>query len=147
MIVNAADQIGEPRFSIDAIEAASLDESEEDRGPVSAGVGTEERPVSAPERERTDSALSRIVGHLQAPVLGEAAERLPAVEAVAYRLGKLALAADPTEACLQVSFEVHEQGRAARLAHGTPVFSALAIDLPLDCEDGADLFQRLKRDR
>ena len=120
---------------------------EEDRGALAAAVGPEEGPVATTERQRADRALGRVVAHLQAPVLGEAAERFPAIETVSDGFGEIALAADPGQARLEIGLEIGEEGNALRLADSEPDLGALAIDPALNGEERADLLQRLKRDR
>ena len=147
MIADTADEVGEIGLRIHAVQLAALDQGEEDRGPLAAGVGAEEGPVATSERERADGALGGVVGHLQAAVVGEATERLPAVQAVPDGFGQVALAAEALQTGLQIGLQVGQQRRALGLAHGAPGLGALTIDAALDGEEGADLLQRGKRDR
>ena len=49
MVADAADQVGEIGLGVHAIELAALDQGEEDRRPLAAAVGAEERPVATSE--------------------------------------------------------------------------------------------------
>ena len=57
--------------------------------------------VLAAERDRPDGALDRVVVELDAAVVEEAAERCPAGQGVADRLGQGAAAGDATELRLE----------------------------------------------
>jgi hypothetical protein len=146
VVADTADKVGEIGLRVHAIQLATLDQGEEDRGALAVGVGTEEGPVASPEREGADGAFGGVVGHLQPSVIGEATERLPTVPAVLDGFGQVALAANAPLAGLQIGFEVSQQQQALGPAHGAPGLGAFPVDPALDSEDGADLLQRLKGD-
>ena len=61
MIADAGDEAGEIGLGVHAIEFATLDQGEEDRGALAAAVGSEEGPVAASERQRANRALGRLL--------------------------------------------------------------------------------------
>jgi hypothetical protein len=49
MIGDAGDDVGEPSLGVDVVEATSLDERVQDRGPTAARVGAGEQIILAAE--------------------------------------------------------------------------------------------------
>ena len=74
MIVHAGEYIGKPGLRIDIVEFGGLDQR-----------------VHGPDRDAAQRPLGGIVGHAQPPVIEEAGERWPPLEAVIDRLGGIAL--------------------------------------------------------
>lgn len=72
---------------IDAVHLASFDERGNDRPVFAAAVGASEEVVLAAERDRADRALDDIGVDLDAAVVEEASEPVPARERVADRRG------------------------------------------------------------
>jgi hypothetical protein len=83
---------------------------------LGAAVGSGEQGVLACERERPDGALDDVVVDLDAAVVEEQAEALPARQRVADRLGELGLLADELELVAQPRLERFDQRPAALLA-------------------------------
>src|SRR5271166_5827890 len=123
--------------------SSGLDERVHDRGAPAALVGAGEEIVLAPEGERTDGALGRVVGHFEPSVVDEAGESGPARGRVANSAGERALAADPGQRRIEEGLQVGQNRRRAAL----PGFPALGRTAPanvgLDGEQSGDSFQRL----
>lgn len=87
-IDDPGEDIGE--VSERVVEFANLDHRRDDCPVFGSAIGTgEERIFSAIERNRTDQAFDRVTVDLDAAVVKEAGEALPAREGVADRLGEL----------------------------------------------------------
>src|ERR1700722_960051 len=91
---DAVDDVGQPGFGVEAVEAGGGDQGVEHGGALAAGVGAGEEVVLAAEGEGPDGAFGGVVGHFQTPVGGEAGQGVPAGGGVADGAGQGALAAD-----------------------------------------------------
>ncbi|KAF2988696.1 hypothetical protein MJC1_04225 [Methylocystis sp. MJC1] len=132
---------------IDAIELAGLDERGDDRPVFAASVRTREESVFPIEGDGTDCTFDDIGVDLDAPVVDEACQAVPARERVADRLGELGLLADQREFFTQPWLERVEDG-AGFLLPRVPTFAgALAADVALDGVEFADARQSLAGDR
>ena len=80
---------GQPGVRIDAGELAVLDERGDHRPVVAAFVGAGEQGVLAVEGERTDGALNGVVVEIDATIVEEARQAIPAFEGVADRFAEL----------------------------------------------------------
>lgn len=147
MIGDAGQDVGEVGFGIVAVEPGGLGDGVEGGGAAAAVVGAGEEPVFSAQGERADGSFGGIVGHLEAAVGGEAAERRPAGEAVADGASQAALAADRGEGLLEESGELVELRQGSLLAGGQPVCRLVPVDLGLDGEELGDALQRLPGER
>ena len=102
---DAGDDVGEVGVRLDAVELAGLDERGDDGPMLGAAVGAGEQRVLAVEGEGPDGALDDVVVDLDAAVVEEPAQTLPARERVADRLGELGLLADERELVAQPRLE------------------------------------------
>ena len=102
---DAGDDVGEVGLRIDAVELAGLDQRGDDGPVLAAAVGAGEEGILAVQRERPDGAFDDVVVDLDAAVVEEAGEALPARQGVADRLGELGLLADQLELGAQPGFE------------------------------------------
>ena len=100
-----------------------------------------------PYRKGTDAALDDVIVDLDAAVVEEQAQPLPARERVADRRGELGLLADELELGAQPGFESFDQRLAALLADRTPLLGGTATDLGLDPIERCNARQRLGGDR
>ena len=80
------DDVGEIGLRVDGVELASLDERSDDGPMFTAAVGTGEERVFAVECDGADGALDNVGVDLDASVVDEARETLPARERVSTRL-------------------------------------------------------------
>ena len=142
------DDVGEIGLRVDAVELAGLDQRSDDGPVLGAAVGAGEQSVLAIERDRPDGALDDVVVDLDAAVVEEARQALPARQRVADRLGELGLLADQRELGAQPGLRRPSASRPAPLlAHGAALLGAAAADLVLDRVEAAMRFERLAGDR
>src|SRR5690606_26587680 len=114
---------------------------------LGAGVRASEEGVLAIERDRPDGAFDGVEVDLDAAVIEEAGETLPAGERVADRLLETSLLADELELGLQPGLENLDELAALRLAPTAALVGRAAADLPLDRVERGDTLQRFAGDR
>jgi hypothetical protein len=85
-IDHAAEHVAQIGVGLDAVELAGLDEARHGRPTRATAIGAGEEVVLAAERDGPDRALDRVGVEVDATVIQEAAERIPARERVADRL-------------------------------------------------------------
>ena len=113
-------------------------------GPMfGTAVGAGEQGILAGQGKGTDGALDDVVVDLDAAVVEEQAQALPARQRVADRLGELGLLADELELGAQPRLEVFDQRPAALLADHATLLGGTAADLALDPVELGDARQRL----
>ena len=122
----AGERGGEPGLRVDAVQLAGLDQRSDHRPVVAALVGAGEQCVFAIGRERADRTLDGVGVDLDAAVVEEPAEPVPAIQGIADRLGELALAAGAGEAGLQEPAQARDQGSAALLPYGMALVGGAA---------------------
>src|SRR5262245_43070787 len=129
---DSGDDIDDVVVRLDSVELAGLDERG-DHGPMlGAGVGASEQSVLASEGQGTNGALDDVVVDLDAPVVEEQAEALPARQSVSDRFGKLGLLADEPELVAQPWLERVDERSAARLANLAPLVNGTAANVTFD---------------
>ena len=112
----AGQHVGDVGLGLDVVQLAGLDQRS-DHGPVlAAAVGAGEQAVLAVEGQGPDGALDGVGIELDAAVVQEAGEALPAAQGVADRLGQLAFLADGLEPGAQPGLQRLNRGPAAVLA-------------------------------
>ena len=95
--VKRRDDVGKIAVGLDGDQLAGLDEGG-DHGPMlGADVGAGEQSILAGQGERPDGAFDDVVVDLDAAIVEEQAQALPARQRVADRLGELGLLADELE--------------------------------------------------
>ena len=99
------DDVGEIGVRIDAAELAGLDQRRDDGPVLAAAVGAGEQRILSVQRDRSDAALDDVGVDLDAAVVEEAGEPVPAREGIADRLGELGLLADQGELGAQPGLE------------------------------------------
>src|SRR5262249_56104815 len=95
VIRQAGEHVGEPSLRIDIVELGSGDQRVDRSGAPAAVVGAGEGPVLSPESNGPQLAFGRVVRHAKAPIIKEAGEGVPAVEAVVDRFGRVAIRGEP----------------------------------------------------
>ena len=100
-IGKAGERRGHPGVRVDAGEFAVLDQRGDHRPVVTALVGACEQGVLSIEGERTDGALDGVVVEVDAAIVEEAGQAVPARKRVADRLAETALGADLPAACFK----------------------------------------------
>src|SRR5690606_21624175 len=114
---------------------------------LAAAIGAGEERVLAIERDRPDGSLDGVGIDLDAPVVEEAGEALPAGERVADRLGEPGLLADEFELGLEPGLERLDDRAALLLARAAALVGGATADLALDRVERGDALQRLAGDR
>ena len=128
-----ADHIGHVGGWIDAVEFTSLDQRSDDRPMLAAAVGTGEECILPVQRDWADAALHHIGIDLDAAVVEEAGETIPARQRIADCLGELALLTDQSELGAQPGLKVINDRSAPVLAHSPALVGAAATDFLFDC--------------
>ena len=77
MIVDPAQDVGEPGLRIDVVEFGRPDQRVHRGGALATAIGAGEQPSSAPERDTAQRPLGGIVGQADTAVVEEAGEGRP----------------------------------------------------------------------
>ena len=129
--------IDEVTERLDAVELAGLDERGDD-GPVpGAAVRACEERILAVESDGSDGPFDGVAVDLDAAVVEEAGQALPARERLADRFRKFCLLADQAKLLAQPRFEISDDRAAFFLTHSaalvawrTPPLSSIPISTP-----------------
>ena len=132
---------------IDGVEFAGFDQRCDDRPMLAAAIGAGEERILPIQCDGPDAALDDIGIDLDAAVVEEAGETVPARERIADCLGELGLLADQGELGAQPGFQVINDRPAPVLADGAPLVGAAATDFLLDGIETGDAFERFAGDR
>jgi len=108
---------------VDAGVLAVFDECGDHRPVVAALVGACEQSIFAVEGERTDGALDGVVVVIDAAIVEEADEAVPARERVADRLAETAFGTDLSAACFEEPVEIVDDRTAALVAGAVTLVS------------------------
>ena len=100
------DDVGEIGRRIDGVELTGFDQRGDDGPVLAAAVGTGEERVLAVQRNRSDRSFDHVAIDLDAAVIEEADQAVPARQGIADRLGELGLLTDQTELGAKPGFEV-----------------------------------------
>lgn len=146
-IGDAGEHIGEPRFWVDVVEAASRYDGEHDGGSLGPTLGTGEGPVSTPECNSSQRALGRIVRETNPAIFQETGKTIPAFQHVIDRLDHLGRFAERGALPFQPRVHVVEQRLALFLPRGQPFCGAQSIDLALDLKQRVVPLDGLQGDR
>ena len=95
MIRQPGQHVGEPGLRIDVVELGGCDQRIDGRRPSAAFVGASKGPILSPHGDGAQLALRGVIRHAEAPVVEEARERTPSLEAVVDGLAGLAVLGDP----------------------------------------------------
>src|ERR1700738_990022 len=116
MIRQAGEHVGKPGLRIDVVELGGGNQRVDRGGAPAAFVGAGEGPVLLPEGNGPQLAFGRVVRHAKAPIIEEAGEGVPAVEAVVDRFGRVAVFGEPGTLFAQPSLQFDDQWPATLLA-------------------------------
>ena len=147
MIEQPRQHVGEPSIRVDIIELRGCDEGVDGRRPSTALVGACECLVATPDRDGAQFALCGIVRHAEAPIVKEARQRRPALEAVIDGLPSIAVLGHPGALFAQPTLQFDDECSAPLLAHLDTLLRRHAVNLTLDGEQGIEPRDRLCRDR
>ena len=133
MTIGESDErCGQPIVRVDAVQLAALDEGGDHRPVVAAFVRAGEQRIFAIQGQGPDASLDRIGIQVDAPIVEEVGEPVPACERIADRLGKLALGADLAKPSVEIDAQVVDDTAAALVASGATLLGQEAADLVLD---------------
>ena len=116
MIVDPVQYVGKIGLRIEPVHLGRFDEGHGARQCLSPAVSAGEEPILAADANWPQGAFSGIVVDADAPILQKQAKRRPATEAIAKRLGKVALAWDTRELLLRPDMKGVDLWFAVRLA-------------------------------
>lgn len=128
-IDDPGEDIGEIAEGLDAVEFAGFDQGSDDGPMLGAAVRSCEECILAVERDRADRAFDGVAVDLDAAIVEEARQAIPARERVAYRLGKFCLLADQAKLLAQPCFEIGDDRAALFLARGAALLSRSSTDV------------------
>lgn len=135
--------VGEVSLGIDSVELGGFDQRGDD-GPVfAAAIGTGEERVLAIEGNGADRTFDNVGVDLDAAIVDESGQPLPAGEGIADRFGKLCFLADERELVREPGLELVCDGAALILADGTAFIGGQAADVrldPVECCDALEGF-------
>ena len=94
---------------------------------LGAAIRSSEECILAVQRDRADRTFDGVAVDLDATVVEEAREAIPARERVADRLGELCLLADQLELLAQPGYEIGDDREALFLAHGTTLLRSASL--------------------
>ena len=143
MIGDAVDDVGEPGFWIEAIELGGLGQGVEDGGALAAVVGAGEEIILAAQRQGSDGAFGRVVGHLQPAVGGVAGKGGPSGGGVADGAGEGSLAADSPKGLIKEETQVRQEGNRALPPGRQPRLWGPSADLGFDVEQRGNALKRV----
>lgn len=110
-------------------------------------VRTCEQRILSVERDRADKSLDGVVVELDAAVVDEARQPLPARQRVSDSFCELGLLTDQSEPGAEPGFELVDHRSALLLADGATLVGAAATDLAFDRIELGNAFERLAGDR
>lgn len=130
---DAGDDIGEIGLRVvDGVELAGFDERGDDGPMLAAAIGAGEERILAIECDRPDGSLDDVVVDLDATVVEEAVEALPAREGIANGRSELGLLTDDPGRFPQPWLQRGGNGAAPRLPGGVALLGRAAADISLD---------------
>ena len=147
VIRQAGQHVGEPSLRVDIVELGGCDQRVDCSGAPAAFVGASEGPVLSPKGNGPQLAFGRVVRQAKAPIIEEADEGVPSVEAVVDRFGRVAVLGEPGTLCAQPSLQFDDQRSATLLAHAQALLWHEAVDLAFDSEQDIDALDRLHGNR
>ena len=146
-IGDADEDVGEPGFRIDLVEATGRDHRQHNGGTVGAALAAGEGPVAPSQGDASQCALSTIVGQADPAIVEDAGEVVPAPEHVIHGLQDLGGAREGFALTQQSGVHVVEKRPALFLAHDAPLVGTAAVNGALDLEQRIEASDRLQRDR
>ena len=113
----------QPCVRVDAGVLAVFDECGDHRPVVAALAGACEQSIFEVEGERTDGALDGVVVEIDAAIVEEVDEAVPACERVSDRLAETAFGLDLSAACFEEPIEIVDDRTAALVAGAATLVS------------------------
>jgi hypothetical protein len=103
VIGQASEHVGEPGLRVDIVELGGGDQRVDRSSAPAAFVGAGEGSVLSPQGNGPQLAFGGVVRHAKTPILEEAGEGVPPVEAVVDRFGRVAVLGEPGTLFAQLS--------------------------------------------
>jgi hypothetical protein len=144
---DAREDVGQIRERIDVVQLAGLYQGRDGGPMLGASVGTREQRVLPVERDRADGALDGVVVELDAAIVDEARQALPARQGIADGRSKLAFLADQAEFCAQPWLDRVGQGTAFQGSDRSALLGTSAPDIFLDGVEPGNPLERFAGDR
>lgn len=144
---DASEDVGEPRFRVDVIEARRHDERRHHGGSFGTPIGAGEQPCRSSKSKAAQDALRGIVGQADPSVVDKAGEAVPPLEQVVDWLDHVGRARELGALRLQASLKIAQQRCASLLADLQSLLGAQPMDLALDLEQLVNSTDRLKCNR
>ena len=135
------EDVGQVGERVDVVQLTGFDQGGDDGPMLGAAVGACEQRVFPIERDRTDGAFDGVV-KLDAAIIDEARQALPARQRITDSLGKFALLADQGELCAQPLLECIGERLAFLLPDETALLGAPAAYVLLDGVELGDALER-----
>src|SRR4051794_13821157 len=95
VVWQAGEHVGKPGLRVDVVELCGGDQAVDGSRASAAFVGAGEGPVLAAQGDGPQLAFRGVVRHAKAPIIQEAGECVPAVEAVVDSFGSVAVLGEP----------------------------------------------------
>jgi hypothetical protein len=138
---------GQPRVRVDAAKFAVLDEGGDHRPVISTFVGTGEECIFPVQRDRADAAFNGIAVEVDAAIVEEAAEAIPAGERIVDGVADLGLGADLPVPGFEILAQLIDMDAAAFLTHSPALFGRQAANVRFDDIEQGDAAQHLDGER
>src|SRR5215470_12757541 len=129
---HALEHVAQVGVGLDAVHLARFDQRAECRPSFSAEIRTREEMILAPECNRTDCALNWVGIKLDATVVQESREAVPARQRIADRIGKPAATRRAAELLLEPDLQLFDQRLRERPSLGHPQRRRQAANAVLD---------------
>ena len=146
-IGDAGQDVGEPCFRVNLVEATGRDERQHDGGTISAALGTGKCPIAAAEGNPAQRSLGGVVRETNSSVFQETGKTIPALQHVVHGFDDIGGSAEGGALPFQPRVHVVEQRLALLLPYSQSFFGAQSVDLALDLEQRVEPLDRLQRDR
>src|SRR5271170_8172572 len=128
-VYDPGEGVGQVRERVDVVQLTCLDQRSDD-GPVfGAAVRACEQSIFPVERDGANGTFDGVVVELDATIVDEARQPLPARQGVTDGLGKFALLTDQSKFCLQPRFKFVEKGSAFLLPDDATFVGPAATDV------------------
>src|SRR5436190_5640210 len=117
VVWQAGEHVGKPGLRVDVVELCGGDQAVDGSRASAAFVGAGEGPVLAAQGDGPQLAFRGVVRHAKAPIIQEAGECVPAVEAVVDSFGSVAVLGEPGTLFAQPGLQLDHEWPATFLAH------------------------------
>jgi len=146
VIVDAVEDVSEIGLRVEVVQLGGLDDRHGARKGFRAGVRPGKQLILSSDSNRAQGALGRVIIDGHTPVSQEQAEGLLPTEAIAERLGQIALARNAQELLFGPGKEGRDLRLAQFLARGHTDIRGPAIDVALNVVKLADPVERFAGD-